>query len=94
MSNDPNITCPPGNIFIKPIDKPKTEGGITRPDSDQQKSQEGLVLAVGVATKEMDPPCQVGQTVIFKQWTGTEYKHGRDTYIFLSFSDIRGILNG
>lgn len=98
MSKDqiryPVISCPPGILLIEPVEPAKEVGGIYRPDSDKQKSQEGKVLAVGSSTKDREVFCKIDDIVIYRQWTGTEYKMNGKTYLFLQFEDVRGIKYG
>jgi chaperonin GroES len=62
----------------------KTAGGILLPDSAKNKPQRGQVLAVGNGKLLKDGtrrPLQVraGDTVLFTNWAGDEYKEGRTT---------------
>ena len=94
MSNDINYpTCTPGNVLVEPIDSPSEVGGIHNPNAENQRSQEGKVLSIGATRKddELLAPCGVGDVIIFKQWTGSEYKFNGKKLLFLDFRDIKGI---
>lgn len=83
-----------GYILVKPEKQEKTtSSGIVLPDSHEDKPQEGKVLAVGEewitdygAKKEA--PCKVGETVIYREWGGKEYKNGEEELLILKFDDI------
>ena len=58
----------------------KTAGGIILPDSARNKPQKGKVLSVGPGKMLKDGsrrPLQVkeGDTVLFTNWAGDEFKH-------------------
>ncbi len=87
-----------GYILVEPaaIEK-KTASGIVLPDSHEEKPRKGKVLAVGAAEitesgAKRQAPCQVGDTVIYKEWGGNEYKEGDKEYLFIKFEDILGII--
>ncbi len=57
----------------------KTAGGILLPDNAKQKPQRGKVLAVGPGRLKKDgtraaPQVKVGDTVLFTNWAGDEFK--------------------
>ena len=87
-----------GHILVEPveIDK-KTASGIYLPDSSEEKTTKGVVLAVGPdkvmenGTKEKSP-AKVGDTVIYKSWGGSELKIDGKEYLFAKFEDILAIL--
>ncbi len=66
----------------------KTTGGILLPDSAKNKPQKGTVLAVGPGRMVKDGtrrPLQVkvGDTVLFTNWAGDEFKESRGENILL-----------
>jgi chaperonin GroES len=66
----------------------KTTGGILLPDTAKNKPQRGEVLAVGPGKMLKDGtrrPLQVktGDTVLFTNWAGDEFKQGRTENILL-----------
>lgn len=74
----------------------KTKGGIFLPDTAQDRSQEGEVIAVGPGLKLDNgivvlPEVQVGDLVIFAQYGGIEVKVSGDEYLILQESDILAI---
>ncbi|MGI5826583.1 MAG: co-chaperone GroES [Patescibacteria group bacterium] len=88
-----------GYVLIEPQEAVKqTSSGIVLPDSHDEKPQKGKVLAVGgsVCCCEDDckcePPCKVGDTVIYKKWGGNEYKtEDSKELMFIKFEDIMAI---
>ncbi len=88
----------PGYILVEPKAVEKTTAsGIVLPDSHEDKPQEGLVLSVGADTYDdgakITAPCQVGDTVIYREWGGKEYKDGDKDYLILKFEDIMATIN-
>jgi chaperonin GroES len=66
----------------------KTAGGIVLPDTAKNKPQKGKILAVGAGKMLKDgtrQPLQVkvGDTVLFTNWAGDEYKEARGENILL-----------
>ena len=92
------ITPASGYILVEPTKtERKTASGIVLPDSHEEKPQKGKVLAVGGAEitesgVKRETPCKVGETVIYKEWGGNEYKEGEKEYLFIKFEDILGIV--
>ncbi len=90
----------PGYVLIDPREEErKTPSGIVLPDSHEEKPQAGRVIAVGATfTSEygakISPPCQKGQTVIFKKWAGNEYRPEGENkeYLFVKFEDIMAVI--
>jgi len=89
-----------GYVLIEPVQlEKKTAAGIVLPDSHDEKSQKGKVIAIGKATyddgQKIVPEFGVGETVVFKKWGGDEVKldlSGKE-YIFVKFEDVLAILN-
>src|SRR5947209_1255635 len=76
-------------IVIKRFEaQEKTAGGIVLPDSARDKPQKGKVLAVGPGKLVKDgsrKPLQVkvGDTVLFTNWAGDEFKESRGEDVLL-----------
>jgi chaperonin GroES len=88
------ITPASGYILVKPQKQEKTtSSGIVLPDSHEDKPQQGEVLAVGgvfvtdYGTKK-DSPCKIGDTVIYREWGGKEYKENNVDLLLLKFDDV------
>ncbi|MGC9616231.1 co-chaperone GroES [Staphylococcus pasteuri] len=74
-----------------------TKSGIVLTDSAKEKSNEGIVKAVGKGRLLDDgsivaPEIKEGDTIVFQQYAGTEVKRGDETYIVLNEDDILAII--
>ena len=76
----------------------KTAGGILLPDSAKNKPQKGTVLAVGPGKMVKDGtrrPLQVkvGDTVLFTNWAGDEFKDSRgENVLLMREEDVLAVL--
>ena len=89
----------PGHILVEPKKTEKqTASGIVLPDSHEEKTQQGKVLAIGTTlvtdygTKK-ESPCKVSDQVVYKEWGGSEYKDGEKEYMILKFDDIMATIH-
>jgi chaperonin GroES len=87
-------------IVIKRFEaQEKTAGGIVLPDSARDKPQKGKVLAVGPGKLVKDgtrKPLQVkvGDTVLFTNWAGDEFKESRgDNVLLMREEDVLAVLD-
>lgn len=77
----------------------RTAGGVLLPDTAKDKPQRGEVLAVGPGKMLKDGsrrPLQVktGDTVLFTNWAGDEFKHGRtDEVLLMREEDVLAVLD-
>lgn len=78
----------------------KTAGGILLPDTARNKPQKGKVLSVGPGKLSKDGkylPLDVkeGDTVLFTNWAGDEFKQGQgDDILLMRADDILAIIEG
>jgi chaperonin GroES len=85
-------------VVIKPIEQEEvTSGGIMLPDTAKEKPQKGEVLAVGPGTRNdsgdrVELDVQVGDTVLFAKYAGTEIKLDGEKVLILRESDILAIV--
>jgi chaperonin GroES len=85
-------------IVVKRIDaEEKTAGGIIIPDTAKEKPQQGEVIAVGPGARNeqgqlVSLDVQVGDTVLFGKWSGTEVKIDGEDLLIMKESDIMGVL--
>ena len=87
---------PLGNrVVVEPIegDEQVSSGGIFIPDTAKEKPQEGKVVAVGPGKmtdegKRVPMEIEVGDTVIYSKYGGTEYKEGDTEYLVLREDDV------
>jgi chaperonin GroES len=70
-----------------------SSGGIYIPDTAKEKPQEGTIVAVGPGrlTDEgarVPMELEVGDSVVYSKYAGTEYKEGDIEYLVLREDDI------
>jgi chaperonin GroES len=87
-------------IVVEPAAKEeKTAGGIILPDSAQEKPLKGTVIAVGPGKRLNSgvlatPDVQVGETVFYGKYSGTEVTVGGKDVVILRAEDILGVMDG
>ncbi|BGE81977.1 co-chaperonin GroES [Staphylococcus petrasii] len=74
-----------------------TKSGIVLTDSAKEKSNEGVVIAVGSGRvldngEKIAPEVKEGDTVVFQEYAGTEVKRGDETYLILNEEDLLAII--
>jgi chaperonin GroES len=90
------------NVSIKPLAdrvivevspaEEKTASGIIIPDTAKEKPQRGKVVAVGTGKKDEPMTVQVGDTVLYGKYSGTEISvDGRD-FLIMRESDIFAVI--
>jgi len=85
-------------ILVKRIEsEQKSAGGIIIPDTAQEKTQIGLVEAVGegklLADGKIRPlNVKVGDKVIFGKYSGTEFKFDGQEYLISREEELLGII--
>lgn len=62
----------------------KTASGIYLPDNAQEKPKVAKVLAVGKDAKQV----KVGDRIVYKTYSTTEIKMGKDEYILVKEEDV------
>lgn len=76
----------------------ETKGGIILPDSAQKKSSTGVVVAVGPGKwsdrndRHIPVSCEVGQTVLFQKYHGSEVEINGRELLAVRESDIIAVL--
>lgn len=90
----------PGYALIEPVElEKKTAAGIVLPDSHDEKSQKGKVVAMGkplLNEKGQKIPVEfkVGDNVVYKKWGGDEVKldvTGKE-HTFVKFEDVLAVI--
>ncbi|MDC3032215.1 co-chaperone GroES [Bacteroidota bacterium] len=71
----------------------KTTSGIIIPDTAQEKPQKGKIVAVGKGTKENPISVNVGDSVLYGKYSGTDLKYDGKDYLIMKESDILAIIN-
>ena len=74
-----------------------TASGLVIPDTAKEKPQEGTVLAVGPGRfddqgKRIPIDVNVGDTVIYSKYGGTEVKYVGEEYLILSARDVLAVV--
>lgn len=74
-----------------------TASGIVIPDTAKEKPQEGTVLAVGPGRVDdsgnrVPIDVNVGDTVLYSKYGGTEVKYGGEEYLVLSARDVLAVI--
>ena len=69
-----------------------TSSGIIIPDTAKEKPQRGTVVAVGPGTKDNPVTVQVGDTVLYGKYAGTELSHEGADYLIMKEADILAIV--
>ena len=74
-----------------------TASGIVIPDTAKEKPQEGKVLAVGPGRVDdngnrVPLDVNVGDTVIYSKYGGTEIRYEGEDYLILSARDVLAII--
>jgi len=96
----PKLKPMPGYALIEPVEvEKKTAAGIVLPDTHDEKSQKGKVIAIGGpqitdSGRKITPEFKVGETVIYKKWGGDEVKFGISgkELIFVKFEDVLAVV--
>jgi len=79
-------------VLIEPMAaETKTASGIIIPDNAKEKPQKGKVVAVGSGTKDEKMTVNVGDTVLYGKYAGTELKFDGQDYLIMRESDILAI---
>ena len=88
-------------IVVKVLEgEERTKSGIVIPDTAKEKPQKATVIAVGPDKINEDNgqripmDLQVGLTVIFAKYGGTEIKLDGEEFLILSERDILAVLEG
>jgi chaperonin GroES len=96
----PKLKPMAGYALIEPVElEKKTAAGIVLPDTHDEKSQKGKVIALGKpqitdSGRKIVPEFKIGDTVIYKKWGGEEIKFGISgkEYIFVKFEDVLAVV--
>ena len=86
------------NILVKRVEaEERTKGGIVLPDTAKEKPKEGKVVAVGTGKiseegKRRPLSLQVGDSIIFSSYAGTEVKVGDEEYLIMSEDEVLAVV--
>ncbi|HLV44626.1 MAG TPA: co-chaperone GroES [Aggregatilineales bacterium] len=86
-------------VVVEPIEREETFAGgqLVLPETAKEKPQQGQILAVGAGRKDEDGDriqmdVEVGQTILFAKYAGTEIKIDGKNLLILKESDILAII--
>lgn len=86
-------------VLVRRLDKEqKSAGGIIIPESAQEKTQTGVVVAAGTGRVLNDGtvralPFSEGDKVLFGKYSGTELKLEGQDYLMLKEDEVLAIVN-
>jgi len=85
-------------VLIQPQQEEKSVGGIVIPTAAQQKSDTGVVKAVGAGRRDkkgqhVPMTVKVGDKVMYGKYSGTEIKIDGETMMIVNEKDIIGIVD-
>lgn len=102
MSNTTMVAEAEVKVSVKPLAdrvlveaapaEEKTSFGIIIPDTAKEKPQRGTVVAVGNGKKDEPMTVQIGDTVLYGKYAGTEITVEGKEYLIMRESDIFAIL--
>jgi chaperonin GroES len=87
-------------VVIRRLDaEEKTVGGIIIPDTAQEKTMEGGIVAAGPGARNeqgqiVSLEVKAGDRILFGKWSGTEVKLDGEELLIMKESDIMGIIEG
>ena len=85
-------------VVVSPLEEEEQmRGGLYIPDTAKEKPQSGKIIAVGEGKLSDEgvriaPDVEVGQTVLYGKYSGTEVTVEGEEYLILRESDILAIL--
>lgn len=72
----------------------KSAGGIIIPDTAQEKTQKGVVTAVGPGTEKEKITVAPGQRVMYDKYAGSQIKIDDQDHLILKMQDIVAVIEG
>jgi len=88
-----NIRPLADRVLVEPAAaEEKTASGLYIPDTAKEKPQKGTVVAVGNGKKDEPLTVQVGDTVLYGKYAGTELSVEGSDYLIMREADIFAIL--
>ena len=85
-------------LIVEPIEQEEmTASGIVLPETAKEKPMQGKVLAAGPGARKDDGSraeldVQVGDTVLYAKYAGTEVKIDGNKYLILKETDVLAIV--
>ena len=84
-------------VVVTPLEETETmRGGLYIPDTAKEKPQQGRVAAVGPGRYEkgerIPMELEVGQTVLYGKYSGTEVTVDDEQYLIIKESDVLAVI--
>ncbi len=100
MANKTAVNVKPlaDRVVVSPLEEEEQmRGGLYIPDTAKEKPQSGKIVAVGAGKLSEEgvriaPDVEVGQTVLYGKYSGTEVTVEGEEYLILRESDILAVL--
>jgi chaperonin GroES len=70
----------------------KTAGGIIIPDTAQEKTQSGVVVAVGPGTEKEKITVKNGDKIMYDKYAGTQIKIDGEEHLILRMADVIAVV--
>jgi chaperonin GroES len=70
----------------------KTAGGIIIPDTAQEKTQQGTVVAVGEGDEKVKMTVKPGQKIMYDKYDGTQVKIDGEEHLILKMQDVIAVI--
>ena len=81
------------NVLVQAdVAEEKSAGGIIIPDTAKESPQKGIVLAVGKGKKDEPMTVQIGDSVLYGKYSGTEINVEGTKALIMKESDIFGVI--
>lgn len=87
-----------GRVLVKPLEDEETDSGLIIPaTADKEKPEQGTIVALGTGKvdddgKEIPFNVEVGDRVMFKQYSPDEVEMDGVTYLVIDESDILAVI--
>ncbi|MCL4867659.1 MAG: co-chaperone GroES [Anaerolineae bacterium] len=87
-------------VVVRPTEQEQTTAsGLVLPETAKEKPQQGTVIAAGPGRRDDDGKrivmdVQVGDSVLYAKYAGTEIKINNEKLLILKESDILAIVEG
>lgn len=80
-------------VLVEPLaSEEKTSGGIIIPDTAKEKPQKGTIVAVGPGKKDEEMSVQVGDSILYGKYAGTELTIDGVEYMIMKEADIYAVV--
>ena len=87
-----NIKPLADRVLVKPAAAEEKIGGIIIPDTAKEKPLKGEVIAVGNGTKDEEMVLNVGDTVLYGKYSGTEVELEGEKFLIMRQSDVLAVI--